>query len=228
MKRIYIYNLICLLGIFLFTSCSPILARPTETPTPSPLPTLSPPTAIPTTTSTATQAPPTSTPTPEPTPTVHGMVSPAGIIPAGMPAIVDGYVLVVDKSGLLVDGDFVGFTIQLSIIGDEAKLFRYNVSSIRLKDDLGNYYDYVYNVGYSTHCNESDIYNPKQLMIEPNDDVIIKTETGIMYTSYPWCIDSDTNNLPGFRAVIPSEAKTLILEFEGFGPFSGFGVEFNL
>ena len=102
MKRIYIYNLICLLGIFLFTSCSPILARPTETPTPSPLPTLSPPTAIPTITSTATQAPPTSTPTPEPTPTVHGMVSPAGIIPAGMPAIVDGYVLVVDKSGLLL------------------------------------------------------------------------------------------------------------------------------
>lgn len=231
MKKILVISIL-LFQLLTITSCSmdevSQVLEEDPTSTTHVFPTLPPPTSIPTETAIPTVTATATSTEPLPTPTEHGVTNPQGILPAGMPAIVDGYVLVVDKSGLLVDGDFVGFSIQLSIIGDEAKLFRYNVSSIRLRDDLGNYYDYVYNITFSAPCTESDIYNPKQLMIEPGDDVVITTETGIMYTSYPWCLDNDNTHIPGFSAIIPPEAKSLILEFEGFGPFSGFGIEFNL
>jgi hypothetical protein len=192
-------------------------------------PTLAPPTSIPTNTATPTEtATPTST-KPLPTPTEHGVVDPKGIIPAGMPVIQDGYVMVVDPSGLLIDGDFIGFRIQVRVLGDSSRLFRYNASTLRLKDNLGNQYDYYYTIGYSRKCTESDLYLAKQIMIEPKTEIIIKPESGMMYTSYFWwCLDGQDKAIPGFIGNIPPEADSMILEFEGFGPFSGFVYKFDL
>ena len=202
---------------------SPILVPPTVTQTNISTLTMAPPT------STQTMAPPTSTPTMEPTPTVHGVQNPSGVIPAGMPAIVDGYVLVVDKTDMTVDDDFIGFTIRIRVTGNESRLFRYNAASIKLKDDLGNYYDYYYTISYGTKCTESDIYLAKQITIEPQTEVIIEPATRMMYSSYFWwCLDNQNQVIPGFNAIIPQNARSLILEFEGFGPFSGFGMEFKL
>src|SRR5690606_22205121 len=100
--------------------------------------TLVPPTAQPTRTSSPAI---TSTPTLAPTPTVHGVVNPSGTLPAGMPAIADGFVMVIDKSGLIIDDKFIGFEIQVEVIGDESRLFRYNAAAMRLSDDLGNLYE---------------------------------------------------------------------------------------
>ncbi len=217
-------NLICILGLIVLSSCAQYLPFPVEDPATNPPPPISQPEATPT------EATPTDEPNFMATPTIHGVENPTGVIPAGMPAIVDGYVLIAEKSGMHVDGGFVSFEIKLRIIGNEAKLFRYNVYSIRLKDDLGNYYDYYYGGEYS-RCPESSIYDPKQYLINPDEEIIIsefpKHRYGLYGYEY-WCIDGSDTTIPGFSAMVPAGAKSLILEFEGFGPFSGFGIEFGL
>lgn len=192
-------------------------------------PTLAPPTSIPTETSTPTEtATPTST-EPLPTPTEHGVTNPQGILPAGMPVIQDNYVMVVDVSGMTIDGDYIGFDIQLRVLGEVAKLFRYNAASIILEDDLGNRYDYLIKAGFGTRCTESDIYKAKQILVEPGEKVIIEPNSGMMFSSYFWwCLDDNDRYVPGYTGQIPPEAKALILKFEGFGPFSGFGYQFDL
>lgn len=165
---------------------------------------------------------------PLPTPTVYGVTEPQGILAAGTPVIIDDYWMVVDPSGLTVDDDFIGFSIQLRVLGDQQRLFRYNASALRLRDDLGNSYDYYYNIS-GTKCTESDIYLAKQIMVEPDEDLIIEPHTSMMYSSYFWwCLDDQNQDIPGFIGNIPAEASKLILEFDGFGPFSAFGYEFDL
>lgn len=164
-----------------------------------------------------------------PTPTVHGVQNPSGIIPAGMPVIIDDFVLVVDKSGMTIDGEFVGFEIQLKVIGEESRLFRYNAAALQLRDDLGNYYDFYYNISFSNKCKESDIYNPKQIQLEPNSEIVIEPHSSMMYASYFWwCLENHHTDIPGYKAIIPQNAKSLFLEFEGFGPFTDFSYEFKL
>lgn len=190
------------------------------------LPTLAPPTPIPSITPTL---PNTSTPTitpPIPTPTEFGVLNPQGILPAGMPVIVDDYVLVVDKSSLTIDDNFIGFSIQVRVLGDESRLFRYNASTLSLKDDLGNQYEYYLG---TSRCTESDIYNAKQVQIPPGEKIWIEPQTSMMYSSYFWwCIEDKNQVIPGFQGHISPNAKILLLEFEGFGPFSGFGYQFDL
>ena len=163
-----------------------------------------------------------------PTPTIHGVVNPSGTIEAGMPVIVDNVIMVIDPSDMLIEGNFVGFTIRLRTVGENQKLFRYNSFALSLSDDLGNQYPFMINTGNTHHCDESDIYNAKQIMIEPEKEIVISSDTGIMYSSYPWCIDGDNDNIPGFAASIPGGARSLFLHFEAFGPFSGFSYQFDI
>jgi len=221
-------RLVSILVLIALSSCSQLLPLPVQDPaTDAPAPisqpeatsTKVPPTAEPTLIPT-----PTDEPTLIPTPTIHGVVNPTGVIPAGMPAIVDGYVLIAEKSGMQVDGDSVSFELKIRIIGNEAKLFRYNVFSIRLKDDLGNYYDYDYD-----KCPESSIYDPKQYLINPDEEIVISKFLNYgLYAYGNWCNKDKDTFIPGFTAIVPSGANSLILEFEAFGPFSGFGFEFDL
>ena len=211
-------RLICILGLIALTSCAQLLPFPAEDPATNPPPSNSQPEA------TATESIPTEEPDFLPTPTIHGVENPTGVIPAGMPAIVDGYVLIAEKSGMQVDGDSVSFELKIRIIGNEAKLFRYNVFSIRLKDDLGNYYDYDYD-----KCPESSIYDPKQYLINPDEEIVISKFLNYgLYAYGNWCNKDKDTFIPGFTAIVPSGAKSLILEFEAFGPFSGFGFAFDL
>lgn len=234
-------RLLSILVLIALSSCSQFLPLPVQDPatdapasisqpeaTSTKVPPTDEPTLIPTPTEEPTLTPtPTDEPTLIPTPTIHGVVNPTGVIPAGMPAIVDGYVLIAEKSDMYVEGDFVSFELKLRIIGNEAKLFRYNVFSIRLRDDLGNYYDYNYGNNYNK-CPESSIYNPKQYMINPETDLTISYYTPEQWGFYDWCEDGKDTLIPGFSAMVPPGAKSLILEFEAFGPFSGFGFEFDL
>lgn len=193
------------------------------------LPTLPPPTPIPSKTPVPTETPtPTETP-PLPTPTEHGVNNPLGIIPAGMPAIVDGYVMVVDPSGLVVDGDYIGFSIQVKTLSETGQLFRYNASTLRLRDNLGNQYNYYYNIGFNNKCTESDLYLAKQIMVEPEEEIIIEPQSSMMFSSYFWwCLKDHDKDIPGFIGSIPHDAESLFLEFSGFGPFTGFEYQFDI
>lgn len=164
-------------------------------------------------------------PTLQPTPTVHGMNNPSGILPAGMPAIVDNYVMVVDRSGMQIEGEYIGFEIQLRVIGEESNLFRYNVASIKLRDNLDNQYDYVLNF-HGERCTESDFFKPKQIMVEPEGKYILEPPSGSSY--FWWCLDNMDEYIPLFTGLIPKNVKSLFLEFDGFGPFSNFAYEFPL
>ncbi len=143
--------------------------------------------------------------------------------------MIDDIYMVVDKSGMTIDDDFVGFEIQLKVLGEESRLFRFNQASLRLKDDLGNAYDYVYKISYGKGCTESDLYLPKQILLEPDEKYIVAPETGMMYSSYTWwCLEGYDTTLAGYQATLPPNAQALILEFDGFGPFSGFSYRFDL
>ena len=127
-----------------------------------------------------------------PTPTEFDVHDPQDFFSPGMLVIVEGYLLVVDPSGLSIDGDFIGFSIQVKVLGEKNRLFRYNASSLSLKDDLGNQYDFNYNMGLNI-CTESDIYPANQIMIKPHNEIIIEPHSSMGYASYFWWCLEDHN-----------------------------------
>jgi hypothetical protein len=64
-------------------------------------------------------------------------------------------------------------------------------------------------------CVEADLFNSGSVEIKPGRDVSIASTAN-------WCNEPD---LPVYRGPIPPNAKEVFIEFNDFGPFTGFAVE---
>lgn len=165
---------------------------------------------------------------PDLTPTPYGIQNPSGTIPAGTPIIVGDYEMVIDDKNVTYEDGIMGFDIFITNTSpSKNKLFRFNAAAMKLTDDMGNVYEPL--IGRNK-CIEADLYKPKQIMLKPNEKKQIYLAGGIQWTSYSWwCLEGHPDYIPGYSAgQIPLNVNSMYLEFDGFGPFSGFRYEFEL
>jgi hypothetical protein len=95
-------------------------------------------------------------------------------------------------------------------------LFRYHRLAISVKDDLGNEYLSGYDNLVGNY--ESKLYDAQQVEIQPGETLIFKSES----------IWTRPHYLQYFVGPVSLQAKKLIIEFNGFGPFEDIQVEIEL
>jgi len=147
--------------------------------------------------------------TSEPTPTPKGIHNPTQPVQAGTPVLVDDFSLTVADSLHTDYANTIGVTLVLQNIGNRQRLFWYRRLAISIKDDLGN----EYSSGYDTLVGnyESKLYDTQQVEIESSETLIFKSKS----------IWTRPNYLQYFVGSVSPQAKKLMIEFNGFGPFEG-------
>lgn len=156
----------------------------------------------------------------EAAPTMTGVRNPSGVIPAGTKIIVDDLMLVVEDkykldTATISKGNII-FYLAVQNISDRQKLFSYTNDSIRIKDNLGN--TYQPDLGWDDEA--KIMYTVKQDSIEP----------GEAFSIFSFDVTSAlaVERIPWYKGPIASGASQLIIEFDGFGPFSGFSCAIDL
>jgi hypothetical protein len=171
---------------------------------------------------------PASTPQPLPPieesiPTAVGIRNPSGNIPCtGEPIIVDDYSLSVDECTVHTNS-YSQQEVKLTVrnIGNRPRTFRFLRSSVLLKDDVKTTYKPVVSkfkmANTAGTCVEADLNTIGQVEIEPGGEANIESNIGY------WC--NWPNTLPAFLGPMPPNAKKVFIEFNDFGPFTGFAIE---
>lgn len=204
-------NFLCLLALFIFAigaACS-LGATGTSSP-PTTVPSAPPTQANLDETFIPTESVPTEVVIP---PTPIGIQNPTGLIPAQETIYVDGLTLIVEDrfeaENDIIYGDLITIYLIVQNMSTRQKLFSYTNGSVRLLDDLGNEYAFVLSTN-EQHL----IYDIKQQTLDPNETLSI--------FSFDSTSAGTISRLPYYRGPIFPGASRLIIEFNGFGPFSGF------
>jgi hypothetical protein len=163
--------------------------------------------------------------TPELPPTPFGLYNPSGAIEPGQPIIVDDYQLYLDENSFElytgIGGPNILVNIAVKNLSNNSKIFRYTPSSIKIKDDTGRIYDYI----EGRHCDSASPYiETKAIQLQPGESIkIYSFDSGT--SNWWWCKNSHPELLPWYEGDISGDANYIIVEFNGFGPFSGFEVQ---
>ncbi|MCB0256688.1 MAG: hypothetical protein KDI55_23455 [Anaerolineae bacterium] len=158
------------------------------------------------------QVTPTQSPMVEPASTPRGVRNPTGPVPAGTTILADDYALVVhDVQVNSAFPDYLQLELVVTNLDSQAHLLRFQRSAITLRDDLGN----VYPFGNPTE----QIYENLQREIAAGQTVVFKSTRGFDWGSHV---------LGSYRGPVPPSASTLYIDFNGFGPFDGITVAYDL
>jgi hypothetical protein len=167
---------------------------------------------------TAAAAPSQATATPYPTYTPDVTPTPLGRVSGGSPIVVDNISVYMDSSSINVHDNNIRLAIVVKNTGTQRRVFRYTPNSIIVKDDLGNVYDH--HLGYD--CNIQHLSLVKQIAIDPGKEVEITSHL------WWWRLEDEPGHIPEYAGPISLQARSLIIVFEDFGPFSGVEIEVDL
>ncbi len=189
------------------------------------------PEASPTATFTLAPATPTSTSTPTPTftvvpptPTETGVRNPKGIVPAGTVVLGDGFSLVIDPGSIRTDGEYIRLSLRLQNTGSQAAAMNYTVKAITVKDDTGRTYAH-FNGDKGEECKKQEIGEKRSLKLEPGVEVTLESPERKNATW--WCSADHAGALPLYKGPLHKDAKALLVQINGLGPFSGFTVKID-
>lgn len=142
----------------------------------------------------------------------NGIENPSGIISSSETVIADGYTLnfvsVTPNPNL---SDFLRVTLVVTNYSSDTRLFRYVRNSVQMRDDTGK--------AYANDNPTEEIFRSVQVEMQNGEPVKFISTLGF---------DWDNQTLLSFWGPIPPSATKLYIDFDGFGPFSGFTMEVDL
>lgn len=172
---------------------------------------------------TATLVPPTPTFTiVPPTPTEAGLRNPRGNLPAGTVVLADTFSLVIDKEDIQVEGDYLRLTIRVQNTGKEAKALNYTLKAVTVKDDTGRTYA-PFNGEKGKDCKKQEIDKKRSVKIEPQ--AVFTFQSPEREDANWFCSGNHPGSLPLYIGPIHKDAKQVLVQINGLGPFSGFTVQ---
>lgn len=175
------------------------------------------PTATATTTPTVTTVPP--------TPTEAGLRNPRGNVPAGTVVLADTFALVIDKEDIQVEGDYLRLTIRVQNTGNEAKALNYSLKAVTVKDNTGRTYA-PFNGEKGKDCRKQEIDKKRSVKIEPQ--AVFTFQSPARENANWFCSGDHAGSLPLYIGPIHKDAKQLLVQINGLGPFTGFTVQIDL
>lgn len=140
------------------------------------------------------------------TPTEESL--PTSPVPAGQPITYDGWAITVSKE-IVIDYEAFGVKFIVRNLGESDRVFRYQLASVTLTDDLGNSY-----MPTDDSLCEEHMYITKNLSIDGDDSENIYTPSGFRNCH-------DDYGLTQFTGPIAIDAQQIFVHLENFGPLSG-------
>jgi|GEM_PF-2967324 len=141
-----------------------------------------------------------------------GIENPSGLVSSSETIIADGYTLnfvsVTPNPNL---SDFLRVKLVVTNYSSDTRLFRYVRNSVQMRDDTGK--------TYANDNPSEEIFRSVQVEMPNGEPVQFISTLGF---------DWDNRTLLSFWGPIPSSATKLYIDFNGFGPFSGFTLEVDL
>lgn len=174
---------------------------------------------------------PTSTNTVTTTPTLSAFATlavptkPSGLLPAGLPVVVDDLSLLVAPSDVSLDNNLLRLQVHLTNQSASQQWVTYAPNSISIRDNTGKNYAFAYGDGKAA-CKKPSVSMKKTIMIEPGNELVLQPLSA--KEAGAWCLRDQDSVLPFFAGPLTSGAHTLIITFNGLGPFEGFSIEINL
>jgi hypothetical protein len=163
--------------------------------------------------------PPTSLPEVIPANPVTNCASSPGRYNAGTPICIDELVLAVDPDAIHLFDDRMEIELIVKNTATQSKIFRYAPSSISIYDDVGNNYSPI------GKCSSADFNTTEQVQIKKGQSQ--KFNSGGIGS--PYCASFVGGwVLPTYSAEIQTNAKTITISFNDFGPFSGIEIIIDL
>jgi len=161
------------------------------------------------------------TPSPPDTPTPVGIKNPTGIVSAETPILADGLQLIL-LSTLDIRKDSIGINGVIKNVSDKQKILRYNLASIKLKDDLGNEY---LPEGHDKAHNQAALQESRQKQLDRGQYFNLRSDG-----DYSFFQGSMTGGLfvQPFEGPISPNAHYLIVIVENFGPFPPLQIAIDL
>ena len=125
-------------------------------------------------------------------------------VKAGNSIAYEGWEISIDPN-LDLNNNNISASLSIQNWKDNKQILRYQMKNLILYDDLGNKYPISHG-----SCPIDSQYLDKQISFDPFQKVIMKSSSS-------WC--NQSNSIPFFSGIIPTEAKHLYLYFEMFGVF---------
>lgn len=151
---------------------------------------------------------------------VPGILNPVGVIPAGEPGIVNGIAVWVEVKEVQLKDGTASIQIHARNQTSQTQMFTYRVQSLAVEDGSGHALDVVYGEKGSA-CTKKDLSTEKKIELAPNQEIILRSvDTS---KSADWCAANDRLLLPLYRVTTKDAPDALVIQFNGFGPFKGFG-----
>ena len=157
-------------------------------------------------------------------PTLPGITNPSGMIPAGIPALVDGLALTINPQDVTVEGHSIRVNLHIKNTGADRRTLVFTPGALSLQSDDGHRYEAAYG-DKKSGCKKGDLGASRSVTIDPQGEVTLSSvDAG---SPGGWCADGSTR-LPLFNGPIQRGAKKLLVQINGIGPFKGFQVEVGL
>lgn len=141
-----------------------------------------------------------------------GIESPNGIVSSSETIIADGYTLnFVSVTPNPTFPDFLRVTLVVTNYSSDTRLFRFVRNSVQMRDDTGK--------AYANDNPSEEIFRSVQVEMPSGEPIKFISTLG-----HDW----ESRTLLSFWGPIPPSATKLYIDFNGFGPFSGFTIEVDL
>lgn len=157
-------------------------------------------------------------------PTLPGISNPSGSIPAGIPALADGLVMIVSREDVSSDGRFIHVSIHIKNTSADRRTLVFTPGSVSLQDDARHHYEPSFG-DKKSGCKKTDLGASRNLNIDTQGEITLSSVAA--GNPGAWCADS-SNSLPLFTGPIKPGTKQMQVQINGVGPFKGFQIEIGL
>jgi hypothetical protein len=151
-----------------------------------------------------------------------GSAAPRGILPAGDASIVDGLAVSVIPQEVQLKDEGLSIQIHVRNQSSQKQTFVYRVSSIAVADAAGREMEVLYGEKRNA-CSKKDLSAERKIELAPNQEILLQSIAADKEKN--WCTGGGGLFLPQYRASSKETTNGVVIQFNDFGPFDGFGFQ---
>ena len=161
-------------------------------------------------------------PVPAASPTAALVQDPRGVVPAGIPVVVDNFALWLEPDDVRVEGSYLHLNIHLRNLDSSPRSLTFAPAAITVKDSTGKVYS-PYSGEKKDQCKHGDLDTARKIQLASQQELLIKSAE--VKSAAAWCAKDKNDTIPLYIGPIQPGIKSLLVQFNKLGPFEGFSIE---
>jgi len=164
------------------------------------------------------------TTTPEGT-TNPAKYNPQGTLLPGDLGIVNGIAVSVVSDEVQLKDRVASIQIHIRNLSNQPQTFSYRMQAITVKDTSERALEVIYGEKRDA-CSKKDLSAERKIELAPDQEIILQSVGANIDMN--WCAAEDSRFLPLYQVSTREAPKAIVIQFNGFGPFNGFGFKIDL